>query len=108
MLPHNLPLVLVTWNDANVGGDDVVTLDNVNDYHKPTVVTTLGWLLKADDAGITLVNEYYEDAFRGRTFIYRPMIVSISPYNLSKPRTKKAGAACADFSSPSSSSPQPS
>lgn len=81
-----LPLVLVTWNDANVGGDDAVTLENVDGYHKPTVVHTLGWLLKSDDQGVTLVNEFYDNVYRGRTFIYKPMIVSILPFNLTKPR----------------------
>ena len=89
-LPKNLPLVLVTWKDANVGGDDVVTPENVSAYHKPTVVSTLGWLLKEDEEGVTLVNEFYDEFFRGRTFIYRPMIVSIDHYNLAKPRKVKS------------------
>lgn len=84
-----LPLVLVTWNDANTGNDDVVTSDNVVAYHKPTIVSTLGWLLRDDEKGVTLVNEYYDEFYRGRTFIYRPMIISISPFNLSKPYKKK-------------------
>lgn len=82
----SLPLVLVTWNDANTGGDDAVTSENVDTYHKPTVVSTLGWLLKSDDLGVTLCNEFYDSIYRGRTFIYKPMIVSVTPYNLSKPR----------------------
>jgi hypothetical protein len=83
-----LPLVLVIWNDANTGGDDAVTTENLESYHKPTVVHTLGWLLKSDDKGVTLVNEYYDSTYRGRTFIYRPMIISVQPYKLSKPRRK--------------------
>lgn len=76
------------WNDANTGGDDAVTHENIDSYHKPTVVTTLGWLFKETEEGITLVNEYYDNTFRGRTFIYRPMIISMTPYKLSKPRQK--------------------
>jgi len=87
--PSNLPLVLVTWKDANVGGDDVVTLDNVSAYHKPTIVHTLGWLLKEDEEGITICNEFYDEFYRGRTFIYRPMIMSVDPYTLAKPRKVK-------------------
>lgn len=87
-----LSLVMVEWNDANCGGADAVTVDNVDSYHRPTIVRTLGWLLKSDSTGVTLVNEYYDDVYRGRTFIYRPMILSITPYNLSKPRKVAAGA----------------
>ena len=83
------PLVLVKWNDANVDGDDIVTLENVDAFHKPTIVNTLGWLLKSDEVGVTLVNEYYDELFRGRTFIYRPMIISVIPYNLTPPRKPK-------------------
>lgn len=87
--PKNPALVLVEWKDANVGGDDVVTLENVDTFHKPTVVRTLGWLLKESSDGITLVNEYYDDCYRGRTFIYAPMIVSITRYKLSQQRKQK-------------------
>lgn len=85
-----LPLVLCEWKDANTGGDDAVTADNLDSYHKPTTVHTLGWLLKDDAEGVTLVNEVYDSTYRGRTFIYRPMIVSVTPYQLSKRRRKKA------------------
>ncbi len=90
---NKLPLVLVTWNDANTGNEDVVTPENVEAYHKPTIVYTLGWLLRDDAKGITLVNEYYDEFYRGRTFIYRPMIISVTQFNLSKPRAKKKVAA---------------
>lgn len=86
---NKLPLVLVTWNDANTGNEDVVTPENVEAYHKPTVVYTLGWLLRDDVKGVTIVNEYYDEFYRGRTFIYRPMIISVTPFNLSKPRVVK-------------------
>jgi len=82
----SLPLVIVAWNDANTGNEDVVTLETVDSYHKPTVIHTIGWLLKGDDNGVTLVNEYYDGYFRGRTFIPGGMVISITPYNLSKPR----------------------
>jgi hypothetical protein len=81
-----LPLVLVIWEDANTGNDDAVSLDNVDAYHKPTIVKTLGWLLKRDDRGVTVVNEFYDSVFRGRTYIPAKMIMEVVPYNLSKPR----------------------
>jgi hypothetical protein len=85
----NIPLVLAIWKDANTGNDDVVTPENVTTYHKSTLVHTLGWLLYEDEEGVTLVNEFYDDMFRGRTFIYRPMLVQLVPYNLSRPRKAK-------------------
>jgi hypothetical protein len=84
----DLPLVLVTWNDANVGGDDVVTEDNVKNFHKPTIIHTLGWLVRSDDVGLTVVNEYYDDAFRGRTFVPAGMVIDVQVYKLAKPRGK--------------------
>jgi len=85
----SLPLVLVTWKDANTGGDDVVTTDNVSAYHKPTIVHTLGWLVKDDEEGVTIVNEFYDDFYRGRTFVYRPMVMTVEHFTLAKPRKKK-------------------
>lgn len=83
-----LPLVLAIWKDANTGNDDVVTLENVTTYHKPTLVNTLGWLVHEDEEGLTIVNEFYDDAFRGRTFIYRPMLVKLIQFKLVKSRHK--------------------
>lgn len=83
----DLQLVLVEWLDANTD-NDAVTLDNVNAYHKAWTVHTLGWCMREDEEGITLVTEYYDDAFRGRTFIPRAMIKSVTPYVLSRPRRK--------------------
>jgi hypothetical protein len=87
--PLKLPWVEVRWNDANTGNDDVVTKENIHLYHKPTVVHTVGWLFQEDDKGITLVNEFYDECYRGRTFIYRPMIISVTPFTMSKARVKK-------------------
>lgn len=102
----DLPLVLVTWKDANVGGDDAVTLENVASYHKPTIVTTLGWLLKSDAEGVTLVNEFYDNIYRGRTFIYAPMVVSIEFYSLAKKRKKNAASLPPDASDSRHSKPR--
>lgn len=86
--PDDLPLVLVAWNDANTDNDPV-TIESVRAVHKPMVVHTLGWLLYEDEDGLTVVNEWYFDSYRGRTFIPRGMLISVTPYKLSRPRTKK-------------------
>ena len=89
----SLPLVLCIWHDANVGGDDAVTLENVAAYHKPTIVHTLGWLLKDDADGVTIVNEFYDNTYRGRTFVPRPMIVDVIYHKLSKfPKPRRPAA----------------
>lgn len=86
----NLPLVLVEWLDAWVRADVPVTLEDVGQSHKPEIIHTLGWILRDDEAGISLANEFYDDTYRGRTFIPRAMIKTVIPYNLSKKRVKKA------------------
>ena len=80
--------MLVSWNDANTDSEPV-TLATVTSVHKPYLVHTLGWLLFEDAAGLTLVTEYYEDAFRGRTYIPRAMVESIVQYSLTKKRQKR-------------------
>lgn len=78
------PLIVVEWDDASCGADEVVDPENVT--HAPAIITTIGWEMKNDEVGITLCNEYYDKLFRGRTFIPRAMIRSVTPYKLSRPR----------------------
>lgn len=87
-----LPLVIVKWNDAWVDGNDPVNLADVQASHKPKVIKTLGYLLYQNDVGVSLANEYYddEDVYRGRTFVFAPMIISVTPYTLTKQRKKRA------------------
>lgn len=77
-------LVVVRWNDAWVKAEENITLEDVRLSHAPLVVETIGWLLHEDEVGASIANEKYDGYFRGRTFIYRPMIISITPYNLTK------------------------
>lgn len=85
-----LPLVEVIWKDAWVHAEEVVTLADVKATHKPAIIHTLGWLLLEDEEGVSLANEYFDDGYRGRTFIYRPMIISVTPFTLTKVRQKRA------------------
>lgn len=85
---HALALVLVEWNDAWCKAEEPVTLSDVGATHQPTVIHTLGWVLLSDDTGISLANEYYLDTYRGRTFIPASLIVSVTPFTLTKPRQK--------------------
>lgn len=72
-------LVCVTWNDA--AGTATRIFDAHRD-HAPTVMHTVGWLLKQDRAGVSVACErWMEDgqwAYRGHTFIPRQIVVSVS------------------------------
>lgn len=86
-IEHDLPLVLIEWLDANTGNEPV-DADNVGSLHKPWVIHSLGWVLQDDEIGITIVTEYYDSTYRGRTFIPRGMVQSLTPFTLSRPRKK--------------------
>ena len=88
MIDHKLSLALVVWNDASTTPDEPITLEDVGSVHYPVVVHTLGWILRDDEVGITLVNEFYEGTYRGRTFIPRGMIVSVTPFRLTRMKKK--------------------
>lgn len=84
---------IVIWDDAYGKGADYVSLQNVHEAHHPTVMKTLGWVLKDDSVGVSIANECCmddgEDYYRGYTFIPRSLIKSVTPFKLSRPRRKK-------------------
>lgn len=85
-MKSDIPLVIVEWLDAwtNEMG---VTVEDVRATHKPMNVRTIGWLLLNDEVGVSLANEHFDDgSYRGRTFILKCMVVSVTPYNLTKPK----------------------
>ena len=82
-----LPLVVLEWDDAWTT-ETPATLDG-HLVHKPERVTTIGWLLKDDAVGVQLANEFYDETYRGRTFVPRAMVVKMTPFKLTKPRTEK-------------------
>lgn len=88
-IKDNPLLVMVEWDDANTGNEDTVTPDTLDALHKPIIIHTLGWVMREDEIGITLCNEWYHGAYRGRTFVPRGMIRSITPYTLTKQRTPR-------------------
>lgn len=86
-------LVIVDWLDAWQDQDNFATAHGIAATHEPMPVQTIGWLIKEDDVGVSVANEQStqdgHDVFRGRTFIPRAMIKSVTLFNLTKPRTKK-------------------
>jgi hypothetical protein len=88
---HNLPFVVVVWDDAHGSSTTDVTIEDLD--HKPLVMTTVGWLLREDERGISVANERCEEGgkmvYRGHTFVPKAMVRSATPMKLVRPRTKK-------------------
>lgn len=86
-------LVIVKWDDAWQDQENFSTAHGIISTHGPMPVETLGWVIQDDEEGISVVNEQStqdgHDVYRGRTFIPRKMIRSVTPYNLIKPRKPK-------------------
>lgn len=91
-----MQFVEVVWHDAWVDDDNFATAHGLALTHKPMIVKTRGWLILDNEVGISIANEESrtEDdgtVYRGRTFIPRAMIQSVTPYRLAavKPRKPK-------------------
>lgn len=89
------PLVIITWDDAWGKVEETVTVDTVDQLHKPLPIKTTGYLLKEDDEGVSIANEFYaeESTYRGYSFIPRLMIKSVTHFKLSKPRKPRSKTA---------------
>lgn len=87
-VPNDLPFGVVVWLDA-CQFENPVTMNDLANRHRPEVVTTVGWIMKEDEVGVTIANEFYDDAYRGVSFIHRPMIQSVTHLKLVIPRQSK-------------------
>lgn len=98
-----MQLVELIWLDAWADTDSFSSAHGISLTHKPMVVKTLGWLIKDDEIGVSVANERSMDndteTFRGRTFVPRAMIQSITPFNLSRPRKPPSRPKLASVSS---------
>lgn len=88
----NKPYVVVVWDDAHGDGSEV-TVETLK--HEPAVYHSYGWLLKSDDVGVSIVQEWCESdgSFRGPTFIPRKMVRSETHLELRRAATRKSRAA---------------
>ncbi len=84
----------ITWLDAHSPLATVVY--NIEDeaslkeVHSPLMVTTMGWILKDDEEGITLANEYCGDGdYRGLTFVLRRLIVEVKPITTGRKKKER-------------------
>lgn len=89
---RNSHIVIVVWDDAHGSAHREVTEDDMP--HRPLVMQTIGWLLRQDELGISIANEYCSDAesacYRGHTFVPIGLIRSVTPFTLSTPRKPRA------------------
>lgn len=89
-----VPFVVCIWDDAWADATSGTTLQDAHEKHMPTVMETRGWLLVDSDTGVSLFYERCldkgEEYYRGRTFIPRSLIRSITPVKLSSPRRPRA------------------
>lgn len=71
-------LVMVTWNDAHGSTAEYYA----EKMHAPAVMHTVGWLMEANDTGVSLCSEQAPDVdgefeYRCHTFIPLGMVVKV-------------------------------
>ena len=86
----NPAFVACIWNDAWADAIEGVTLKDVADKHRPTIMETRGWLLYEDEEGVSIAAERCldkgEEYYRGRSYIPKVLIISVTALKISKPR----------------------
>lgn len=81
---EDTPITGVVWLDAH-GSDGTIFAHEVD--HKPYTFTTVGYLIRSDEIGVSIASERGEDGkFRDITFIPRLMVVKEFPIS---PKTRK-------------------
>lgn len=97
-MDHKLPIYGVVWEDAH-GSNDTISTHEIE--HKPYVFTTVGFLVRSDEAGVSIASEEGEDGkIRDCTFIPRKMVVKEFPILPKARRAKKVSPPTATPSSP--------
>lgn len=90
------PFVIVTWDDPNSSSVEVITDENIDQFHVPETMKTAGWLLRDDGRGVSLANELYfekgKPRWRGHTFILRALIKDVQVVKLTRPRKRPEAA----------------
>ena len=85
--------VVVEWNDAWQDQENFTTAHGIAATHEPMPVETMGLLIQDDDTGISIANERSperdQDTYRGRTFIPRLMVKTVTAYKLVKVAPRK-------------------
>lgn len=75
------------WADAH-GSDGTLAAHEID--HKPYVYTTVGFLVKTDEIGVSIAFERGEDGkYRDITFVPRAIVLKEFSIGFLKPRRKK-------------------
>lgn len=92
----NYPIVAVTWLDAHGSATDTYGIGDLP--HHAWELTTIGWLLRDDDQGVSVSNEYCGDQdYRGITFIPRALVKGVKVLKSPRKRLTKLDKAAARF-----------
>lgn len=77
-MPEKKTLAHIEWGDAwSASGWQTIGFEK--DPQKPMIVNTIGWVLQANDDGITLAGRIAEDGSAGNvSFIPTGMIMSVT------------------------------
>ena len=85
-----VPFALVQWDDAWKSAVTDTTLETAGDDHKPVPCLSHGWVIRDDEKGVQLANEYSPNGtYRHLAFIPRAMVVSVKPVKWTKVRQPK-------------------
>lgn len=86
-----LPYCACAWSDAHSpAATDVYNLSSIGDIHGSMTIVTSGWLLRQDDAGVTLASEWCGgDDFRGITHVPAGMVREVVMIPIPKPKKKR-------------------
>lgn len=86
----NPPFVVVIWKDAWSDAVASTSLKDAHELHRPTVMETRGWCLVDNEEGLSVFPERCldlgDEVYRGRTFIPRSLVKSVTPVTLKTPR----------------------
>lgn len=86
------PFVQIVWGDAWATSNHEYEISEVQ--NEELVMVTYGFVLKADEVGVTLASEWRPDAgtFRTTTFVPRAMVKEVRELSLTKKRAAKSAA----------------
>lgn len=88
MILPNQSLVAVIWEDARSSSTDVYTATDLP--HEPILICTVGWEIRNDERGISVVNEYCGDLdYRGHTFVPRALVKDVKILKKAKIKKEK-------------------
>ena len=77
------------WTDSHGGGNEQYDASSVP--HAPLIVETVGWLLRDDQAGVSVASEFIPETtnYRAYTFVPRGMVLEMKAVGVPRARRKK-------------------